>query len=82
MAKELIAITAVYYLADETGRQHLLSLVKALLTSSKTPVSFIPALSVSSPSPKNYAALVQQERAIMAKQLEVAKLRVKLNEAK
>ena len=129
VAKELIAMTAVYDLADETGRQPLLSLVKALLTSSKTPVSFIPALVevfanvekdpqarvnqvaeviselkdpmqaasqkdgggddsdtffdvVSSPSPKKSAALVQQEREIMAKQLEVAKLRVKLNEAK
>ena len=44
VARELVAITGVFDLADEVGRQHLVSLVKALLTSSRTPASFIPAL--------------------------------------
>ena len=44
VAKELIIITTVFDLADETGRQYLLSLVKALLCSLTTPVSFIPCL--------------------------------------
>jgi condensin complex subunit 3 len=126
VAKELITITRVFDLADETGRQHLVSLVKALLTSTKTPVSFIPALVEvfarvekdpqsrvnqvaeviselkdpmqkegnstdgemffdavgSTPSPKKTAAAVQVEREIMAKQMEVARLRVSMNEAR
>ena len=44
VARELVAITGVFDLADEVGRQHLVSLVKALLTSSRTPASIIPAL--------------------------------------
>ena len=44
VARELVAITGVFDLADEVGRQHLVSLVKALLTSPRTPASFIPAL--------------------------------------
>ena len=44
VARELVAITGLFDLADEVGRQHLVSLVKALLTSSRTPASIIPAL--------------------------------------
>ena len=44
VTRELVAITGVFDLADEVGRQHLVSLVKALLTSPRTPASFIPAL--------------------------------------
>merc|ERR1719234_2885092 len=44
VARELVAITGVFDLADEVGRQHLVSLVKALLTSPRIPASFIPAL--------------------------------------
>ena len=32
VARELIALTAVFDLGDEVGRRHLISLVKALLT--------------------------------------------------
>jgi len=44
VAKELIAMTTIYDLGDEVGRQNLCRLVKDLLTSSKTPVTFIPTL--------------------------------------
>eukprot|EP00092_Neocalanus_flemingeri_P098064 GFUD01125052.1.p1 GENE.GFUD01125052.1~~GFUD01125052.1.p1 ORF type:complete len:1501 (+),score=547.17 GFUD01125052.1:57-4559(+) len=44
VAKELISMTTIYDLGDEVGRQNLCRLVKDLLTSSKTPVTFIPTL--------------------------------------
>merc|ERR1719186_2038216 len=44
VAKELISMTTIYDLGDEGGRQNLCRLVKDLLTSSKTPVTFIPTL--------------------------------------
>merc|ERR1719312_1603541 len=44
VAKELIAMTTNYDMGDEVGRQNLRKLVKDLLSSSKTPVTFITAL--------------------------------------
>ena len=44
VAKELISMTTIYDLGDEVGRQNLCKLIKDLLSSTKTPVSFIPTL--------------------------------------
>ena len=44
VAKELISMTTIYDLRDEVGRQNLCKLIKDLLSSAKTPVSFIPTL--------------------------------------
>jgi len=44
VAKELISMTTIYDLGDEVGRQNLRRLVKDLLTSSKTPATFINCL--------------------------------------
>ena len=45
VAKELIGMTGIFDLGDEVGRQNLSKLVKDLLSSNKTPASFIPHLS-------------------------------------
>ena len=44
VAKELIRMTLIYDLGDEVGRQNLSKLIKDLLTSSKTPVTFVSSL--------------------------------------
>merc|ERR1719228_334874 len=44
VAKELISMTTIYDLGDEVGRRNLCRLVKDLLTSNKTPASFINSL--------------------------------------
>jgi len=44
VAKELISMTTIYDLGDEVGRRNLCRLVKDLLTSNKTPASFINTL--------------------------------------
>ena len=44
VAKELIRMTLIYDLGDEVGRQNLCKLIKDLLTSSKSPVTFVSAL--------------------------------------
>ena len=44
VAKELIRMTLIYDLGDEVGRQNLSKLIKDLLTSSKSPVTFVSSL--------------------------------------
>ena len=44
VAKELIRMTLIYDLGDEVGRQNLCKLIKDLLTSSKSPVTFVNSL--------------------------------------
>ena len=44
VAKELIRMTLIYDLGDEVGRQNLCKLIKDLLTSSKSPVTFVASL--------------------------------------
>jgi len=124
VTKELIHITSIYDLGDEVGRGNLVGLVKELLCSSKTPVSFVPVLvEVFSKVEKSVQQRIEQvaeiisdlkdplvredettgsgdifstpptsaskmEKAkgedaeVRAKQLEVAKLRVRMNELK
>eukprot|EP00090_Calanus_glacialis_P042984 TRINITY_DN7612_c0_g1_i1.p1 TRINITY_DN7612_c0_g1~~TRINITY_DN7612_c0_g1_i1.p1 ORF type:complete len:1486 (-),score=621.94 TRINITY_DN7612_c0_g1_i1:145-4602(-) len=44
VAKELISMTTIYDLGDEVGRTNLCKLIKDLLTSTKTPATFINSL--------------------------------------
>ena len=44
IANELIRLATIYDLGDEVGRQNLCKLVMELISSSKTPISFIPNL--------------------------------------
>jgi len=44
VANELIRLATIYDLGDEVGRQNLCKLVMELISSNKTPVSFIPNL--------------------------------------
>merc|ERR1719186_225118 len=67
VAKELISITTIYDLGDEVGRQNLCRLVKDLLTSSKTPVTFIPTLvTVFTMAEKNTQSRIDQVAEIIS----------------
>ena len=44
VTKELIKMTLIYDLGDEVGRQNLCRLIKDLLTSSKSPLTFVSSL--------------------------------------
>merc|ERR1719186_161406 len=67
VAKELISMTTIYDLGDEVGRQNLCRLVKDLLTSSKTPVTFIPTLvTVFTMAEKNTQSRIDQVAEIIS----------------
>jgi len=67
IAKELIRMTTIYDLGDEVGRQNLCRLVKDLLTSKKTPVSFVSTLvSVFTKVEKNPQSRIDQVAEIIS----------------
>ena len=68
VAKELISMTTIYDLGDEVGRQNLCKLIKDLLSSTKTPVSFIPTLvTVFTKVEKNAQSRIDQVAEIISK---------------
>lgn len=67
IAKELIRMTTIHDLGDEVGRQNLSRLVKDLLTSKKTPVSFVSTLvSVFTKVEKNPQSRIDQVAEIIS----------------
>ena len=122
VTKELIKMTLIYDLGDEVGRQNLCRLIKDLLTSSKSPLTFVsslvevfnkveknpqsrviqvaeiiselkdpledapssPDLFHSAPDTPvvNTAEQAANDEVIRTKQLQIAKLRVNMNEMK